>query len=432
MSHIHLNLVAVNSPTNHIANSWMLPDDAQAKGFADLRYWCDVAKILERGRFDAIFFADTFAVPGGKFADDTMASGGVIPRPDPWALIPALGAVTRHLGFAITLSTVGVPPYLAVRKVSTADLLTGGRVAWNVVTSYQEPDFKAVGLERTEHDLRYDQADEYMEICYRLWDGFPREAVVCDREAGVYIDTSRIKKVSFKGKFYSCDAYPFVVQSAQGRPLIFQAGASERGMRFAAQHADAVFALQPLLHMKSYVADVNAARKNLGLPDARVFFGIQPFLGGSEAEARKLPDDLEARVPLHTAIDRLSLLLGKTFRPDEFHQPIAKTHTDASQGWMKAIGGWLGDRIPTLAEVARYVVISPMTPRLIGTPEQVADRIVDIWRSTGCYGFMISPNVMLKSLDDFVSEVVPILQKRGLMRTEYAGLTFRENLEQSS
>jgi FMN-dependent oxidoreductase (nitrilotriacetate monooxygenase family) len=410
----------------------MLSDDAQAEGFSTLEYWSKIVRILERGCFDGIFFADTFALPGDKFAIDTMASGGVVPRPDPWSLVPALGAVSRNLGFAVTLSTVGTPPFLAVRKISTADLLTGGRVAWNVVTSYQESDFKAVGLKRPVHDLRYDQAEEYMEICYRLWDGFPREAVICDREGGAYIDTSRIRHVSFEGQFYSCDAYPIVVQSPQGRPLIFQAGASERGMKFAARHGDAVYALQPISRMKTYIGQVRAARADLGGPAAKVFFGIQPFIGGTEEEAHRRLDELEVRVPLNMAIDRLGSLLGKRFAPEDFDQPIEKTYTDASQGWMTAIGGWRDDRIPTLAEVARYVAVSPMTPRLIGTPEQVAANIVQLWRETGCYGFMISPNVMPASMEAFVAEVVPILQRQGLMRTEYAGSTYRENLEQTA
>jgi FMN-dependent oxidoreductase (nitrilotriacetate monooxygenase family) len=425
-------MVAIASPTNHIANSWMLPDDAQAAGFATIEYWSNVVRNLERGRFDGIFFADTFALPGDKFALDTMASGGVVPRPDPWAFVPALGAVTRNLGFAVTMSTVGTPPFLAARKISTADLLTKGRVAWNVVTSYQEADFKAVGLKRTAHDLRYDQAEEYMEICYRLWDGFPREAVVYDRERGVYIDTSRIKHVAFEGRFYSCEAYPIIAQSPQGRPLIFQAGASERGMKFAARHGDAVYALQPISRMKTYVGQVNAARSDLGLSAAKAFFGIMPFLGGTEEEVHRRVNEIEERVPLNTAIDRLSGLLGKRFAPEDFDQPIEKTYTDASQGWMTAIGGWREGRSPTVAELARYVAVSPMTPRIISTPEQVAARIVELWRETGCYGFMISPNVMPASMEAFVSEVVPILQRQGLMRTEYAGSTYRENLEQTA
>ncbi len=426
MSQIHFNHVFITSPNNHVQSGWAHALDRQGDGNLTAAYWCEIARLLERGRFDGIFFADTFSVDGGP----AKVAEGSVPKPDPLMLVTLMSQATTHLGFGVTLSTVGTPPYLAVRRLGTVDNLSGGRLAWNVVTSYQDADFKALGLEQPVHDTRYDQAEEYMEICYRLWDGFPREAIIRDKASGRFVDPERIKRVTYAGKYHSCDAYPAMVCSPQGRPLIFQAGASGRGMQFAAAHADAVFALQPRVAMETYVAQTRAALDGLGRPHPRVFFGVQPYVGSTEAEAERLLAELKDRIPIGPAVNRLSSLLGRTFTEDDLDKPIAITETQASQGWMAAIENWSRDRAPTLREAALDLAVSPMSPRIVGTPEQVADTLEAWWRQTGCYGFTISPNVVPAGLEEFVDHVVPILQKRGLMRTEYAGTTYRENLLQ--
>ena len=222
-----------------------------------------------------------------------------------------------------------------------------------------------------------------------------------------------------------------MVCSEQGRPLIFQAGASGRGMRFAATHADACFALQPRTAMASYIASLGDTAKNLGRPRPRAFFGVQPFIGGTEEEALKRIAELEERVPMGTALNRLGGLLGREFTEDELDRPIEISETQASQGWMNAIAHVSEGTAPTLRELALHFAISPMTPRIIGTPEQVADTLEEWWLDTGCYGFTIVPEVLPASIEGFADEVVPLLQKRGIMRTEYAGTTYRENLLQS-
>lgn len=429
MAQIHFNHIFIGAPVNHAVSAWTHPADHQSVDLAKPAYWQHLARTLERGCFDGIFFADTFSVPDDH-AEETIAYG-VCPRIDPFMLIPLMADVTKHLGFAVTLSTVGTPPHLAVRRIGTIDNLSGGRVAWNVVTSYLESDFKAVGLERPLHDARYDQADEYIEICYRLWDAFPREAMVKDRARGVYIDTSKIRKVEYKGKYYNCEAWPVMVCSPQGRPLIFQAGASGRGMQYAATHADAVYALQPPAAMNGYVAKVREAMALQGRADPKVYFGIQPYVGSTEEEARSKLRDLEDKVPLGAALSRLGGLLGAQFKEEDLDEPFQPRNSQASQGWVAAVQRWDSTRPPTVREMALHVAISPLTPQIVGTPEQVADRIEAWWRDTGCYGFAISPHVTPGSTEDFVDQVVPILQKRGLMRTEYAGTTYRENLEQN-
>jgi len=428
MAQIHFNMVITTSPNSHAQSVWAHPDDRHGVDLLSPRYWADLGKLLERGLFDGIFFADTMAT-SDSYAWETIEAGGA-PRPDPWTLLPLIADATTHLGLAATLSTLGTPPFLAVRRIGAVDNLSGGRVAWNVVTSYLDSDFAALGREQTAHDERYDQADEFMDICYRLWDAFPRDAMVRDKRSGHYVDVTKLKRVDYEGKYHSCRAYPAMVQSEQGRPLIFQAGASPRGMRFAATHADACFALQPRTAMASYVARLRDAAKEVGRPHPRVFFGVQPFIGGTEEDALKRIAELEERVPMGTALNRLGGLLGREFTEDELDRPIGISETQASQGWMEAIAHVSEGRELTLREMALHFAISPMTPRIVGTPEQVADTLEEWWRDAGCYGFTIVPEVLPASIEAFVGEVVPLLQKRGHMRTEYAGTTYRENLLQ--
>jgi long-chain alkane monooxygenase len=201
-------------------------------------------------------------------------------------------------------------------------------------------------------------------------------------------------------------------------------------MRFAATHADAVFALQPRVAMETYVANTRTAADGVGRPHPRVFFGVQPYVASTMAEAEQRLEELKERIPIGPALDRLGWLLDRKFSEDDLDKPIEIGETQASQGWMAAVDNWSKDRAPTLREMVLDLAISPMTPRIVGTPEQVADTLESWWRETGCYGFTFSPNVMPASLEAFVDHVVPILQQRGLMRTEYAGTTYRENLLQ--
>lgn len=431
MAHMHFIHIYVDSPTTHIQSTWLNPADRQGTGHSTTRYWKDLARTLERGFFDGIFIADIQSIEP-EFARQDIAFGSGIPRHDPMMTLPSMADVTRHLGFGVTSSTAGTAPYAAVRRLGTLDNLTGGRVGWNVVTSYQKSDYLALGIDQPDHDLRYDMADEYLEICRRLWDAFPRDAIIADRDKGVFVDIDRIKRVEFAGQFYRCEAYPVIECSPQGRPLIFQAGASGRGIRFAATHADAVFALQPTMQaMKSYLANISKAAADVGRPDPKVYLGIQPYIGGTEAEAQARLDFYRDRIPVDVALNRLGAVLGIDFRGMDIDRPFEELSSDAgSYGLMRGLVDWGSGEAPTIRDAALQMSMSSTMPRLVGTPEQIADRIEAIWRETGCFGFALSPHASPQSAEEFVDHVVPILQKRGLMRTEYAGTTFRENINQ--
>ena len=415
MAQIHFIHIYVDSPTTHIQSSWLSPADRQGTGHGTTAYWRDLARTLERGGFDGIFIADIQSIEP-EFARQDIAFGSGIPRHDPLMTIPSMADATEHLGFGVTLSTAGTPPYLAVRRLGTLDNLTDGRVGWNVVTSYQKSDYLALGIDQPSHDLRYDMADEYLEICRRLWDAFPRDAI----------------RVEFAGQYYRCEGYPVIECSPQGRPLIFQAGSSGRGVRFAATHGDAIFALQPTMEaMKGYLAQVEEAAKAVGRPNPKVYLGIQPYLGGTEQEAQSRLEFYRDRIPVDVALNRLGSVLGIDFRGMDIDRPFDELSSEAgSHGLMRGLVDWGSGDTPTVRDAALQMSMSSTMPRLVGTPEQIADRIEDIWRETGCFGFALSPHASPQSAEEFVDQVVPILQKRGLARTEYAGTTFRENINQ--
>jgi FMN-dependent oxidoreductase (nitrilotriacetate monooxygenase family) len=429
---IHLVSFLINSPINHTALSWAAKGDNRLQALGDIGLWQDLARTLERGVFDGMFFADT---PGvfdryKERMDEAIRYGVCWPTQDPVVLLSALAAATRHLGLAATMSISSHHPYSIVRSLSTLDYMSGGRIGWNIVTGHLRGEHRALGVEQLDHDQRYDRADEYMEVCYALWNSVGEGAILADKESGVFADPEKVAIVDHQGPYFRCHTVAPVLPSAQRRPVLFQAGSSGRGQQFAVRHADVVFAIQPnLAGMKKFVADLGAATKAYGVAKAPgVTFGIQPILGGTEAEAKAKLDALIERIPMDAALARLSGTMGVDFSGYELDRPMQEIQTQASQGLMKAFSAVLGDRPFTLREVAIRWGLAVGMPQIVGTPEQVADQMENIWRETGCQGFNVTPTIMPVSVEDFVDQVVPILQRRGIYPTEYAGTTFRDHL----
>ena len=428
---IHLVSFLINSPINHTVLSWADKKDDRIKALGELGLWQNLARTLERGLFDGMFFADT---PGvfdryKDRIDEAVRYGVCWPSHDPVVLLSALAAATTHLGLATTMSTSAYHPWTIVRQLSTLDYLSGGRAGWNIVTGHLRNEHRALGLDQLEHDRRYDRADEYMEVCYKLWNSIGEDAILADKEAGVFADPAKIERVEHDGEFFRCNTIGPVLPSGQKRPVLFQAGSSGRGQQFALQHADVVFAIEPnLAGMKRYVTGLNASAETAGVKAPGVTFGVQPIVAGTEAEAQALLDSLIERIPLDGALARLCGTMGVDFSTYELDRPLQEVATQASQGLMKAFTAILGDRPFTLREVAMKWGLSVGMPQIVGSPEQVADQLEQIWRETGCLGFNVTPHIMPSSVEDFVDQVVPILQKRGIYRTEYTGRTFRETL----
>ncbi|MBT3333230.1 MAG: NtaA/DmoA family FMN-dependent monooxygenase [Rhodospirillaceae bacterium] len=429
---MHLLAFMMHTPINHMTMSWADADDAQAQGLSSISHWQDLARTLERGYFDGMFFADVPAVYD-HYQDNTDVAiryGVNWPTHDPVALIGIMAAATSHLGIASTVSTASQHPFLAVRALTSLDFLSGGRVGWNIVTGNARSEHRAMGLDFMGHDQRYDRAEEYMQICYALWRGIPKDAVLQDKKNGIFADPSKIEKIAFDGEYLSCHATPSVLPSPQGRPVLFQAGSSGRGQQFAVSHADVIFAIQPdLARMQTFMAQIRAAGKaNKRRDPVRVTFAIQPFIGETLAGAEAKRDAMLARIPLEAALTRISGTFGIDLDTVDIDLPLQEISTQASQGLVSAMSSMFGDKNITLREAVRLSGLAGMIPQILGTPEDVADQLEEIWRQTGCHGFNLTPAIVPGGYEEFVDQVVPLLQQRGIFRTEYEADTLRGNM----
>lgn len=431
--HMHLIGFLMHSPINHSALSWADPEDDRLEGLAGFSHWTRLAKTLERGCFDGAFFADT---PGGydwykDSLDDYVRYGVCWPSHDPMAPLTAMAAATEHLGVALTLSTSGSHPYTTVRRISTLDYMSGGRVGWNIVSGHLRGEHRALGLDQLGHDERYDHADEYMEVCYALWKGIREGAIKADAASGILADPALVDVIDFEGDYFKCRAVPPVLPSPQGRPVLFQAGSSGRGQKFAMKHADVVFSIQPqAAGMANFVKKMGQTADDEGRAEPpKAIFGIQCVLGGTEAEAKAKQKEMADRVPIDAALNRMSGTMGVDFSKLELDSRLADNTTQASQGMLAALANMAGDGDATVRDAATIFGRSTGMPQLVGTPDQVADQLEEVWRTSGGHGFNLTPTSSLKSMEDFVDEVVPLLQKRGVYRTEYTGRTLADNLK---
>lgn len=430
---MHLIGFYIHSPINHSVLSWTDPKDDRIAGMAGFDHWIRLAKALEKGRFDAAFFADP---PGGfdwyrDSLDDYTRYGVCWPNHDPMAPLTAMGAASQHLGLVLTLSTSSSHPYQTVRRVSTLDYMSGGRAGWNIVSGHLRAEHRAMGVEQLGHDERYDHADEYMEICYALWSGIRDGAIKADRASGIFADPARIDLVDYNGKYLKCRGVPPVLPSPQGRPVLFQAGSSGRGQQFAMKHADVVFSIQPRAEgMRDFVTKLTATAKAEGrATPPKVTFGIQCILGGTEAEAKAAQKEMADRVPIDAALSRMSGTMGVDFSKLDLDSRLADNTTQASQGMLAALANMTGDGNATVRDAAMVFGTSVGVLQVVGTPEQVADRLTEIWQSSGAHGFNVTPTTSLNSVEHFVDEVVPLLQRKGVYRTDYTGTTLAENLQ---
>ena len=432
-SKMHLMQMLIHPACTHTLLGWADPLDQQLDGLQDFAYWQKLARTLERGCFDGVFFADspaTHAVYKGSVVP-SVQYGASWPNHDPMPLVAVMAAATRYLGIGVTLSTTGTTPYLATRRISTLNYLSRGRVGWNIVSGFSNAEHMANGMGvQMAHDERYDQADEFMAICYQLWNSVPADAILKNAASGQFADPDKIKQVDYKGKYLSCKAVAPVLPSAYGKPLLFQAGSSGRGMQFAMDHAEVIFAIQGhVAGMQKSMAQLRAAAAaHNKSEDVKVLFGLQPIVRSTEAEARQRKDELTQRIPLDAILARLSGVFGVDLSQFDPDKPLSEMDTQASRGLMSATLSAADGHAVTLREAAAQWALSVAIPQVIGTPEQVAAEIERVWRETGCYGFNLSPTTNPDSVEDFVDQVVPILQRRGVFRSAYEGETFRANL----
>ena len=411
---------------------WLHPDD-QTTRYNTLGYWTELAQLLERGLFDALFIADIFGiydVYGGN-ADAAFRNAVELPVNDPFLLVPAMALVTKHLSFGVTGTPTYEPPYSFARRLSTLDHLTTGRFAWNIVTGYMDSAARAFGKDKQlPHDERYELASEFMEVVYKLWEGSWEDgAVLRDKVNGVFARPDKVHKVRHQGKYFQMDAYHLCEPSPQRTPVLFQAGASAKGRQFAAQHAECVFISSPTRQIAAgVVSDIRKQAARFGRdPDSLVIFaGIGTVVGKTDEEARAKFASYREHVSIEGSLSLFSGYLGIDFSKYDLDTPLEYVEVDGIRTAMERFTTADPTRKWTLREVALYM--GGGKSAITGSPSTVADELIGWMEETGVDGFnfhyMVSPGDIL----DFVDMVIPELQRRGVYRTSYVEGTFREKL----
>lgn len=425
-----LNAFSMNC-VSHIQQGMWTRSDTRQLEYASLAPWTELAQLLERGCFDAIFLADVLGTYDvfRAGAETSIVEAMQIPINDPAMLIPAMAQVTEHLGFAYTSSVLQMPPFTFARQVSTLDHLTGGRVGWNIVTSYLRNAGTNLGFEGLpSHDERYDRADEYLDVAYKLWEAsWEDDAVLRDTEHRRYAEPSKIHPINHVGNYYNVEGPHLCEPSPQRTPMLFQAGSSTRGRAFAARHAECVFFVESLIALNgpaSVVRDIRTQARKLGRdPDGiRFFQGLSPVVGGTEAEASAKLDDYMESYSMEGALAHLSGSVGIDLGDIDLDAPLGSIEVGAIRGWVKGIVEAEPEKTKTFRDLIRARTVERF---LVGTPEQIADGL-EAWFNAGVDGFNLTYVVTPGTFVDFIEGVVPVLQRRGLVQTEYAPGTLRE------
>ncbi|HSI41659.1 MAG TPA: LLM class flavin-dependent oxidoreductase [Xanthobacteraceae bacterium] len=426
--HLHLNLFIHGR--GHHETAWRHPS-ATPLALTDIAYYRQLAQKAEAGLFDSIFFADALAI-GEEI--EHVAKGGL----EPITALAALAGATERIGLIATASTTYTEPYNLARQFASLDHISGGRIGWNIVTSWvlgAGPNFGYT--QQIPHAERYERAFDFLDVVTKLWDSWADDAVLDDRGTGRYTDAARIRAIDHVGRFQRVAGPLNLPRAPQGRPVFVQAGSSTDGRRFAALHAEAVFTA----HLEKsaavdFYADIKSQAAALGRrPDQILILpGLSAVIGSTEAEARRMWEELNELTDPAVGLARLSnrfgghdfshLDLDAVLSVDDFPEPDA---VQAARSRAQVIRALVARERPTLRQLLHSLAGARGHFTVAGTPEQVAD-IIEDWFTTGAAdGFNVMPPILPALLDSFVDEVVPILQRRGLFRTAYQGRTLREH-----
>ena len=432
---IRLNAFDMNCVVHQSPGLWTHRDD-RADSYNTLGYWTDLAKTLERGLFDAVFLADVLGIYDVfRGSPDAALEGAIqVPVNDPMLLVPAMAAVTNHLGFGITGTLSYEHPYTFARRISTLDHLTQGRMGWNIVTGYLNSAAKGMGLQRQAgHDARYDIADDYMQVVYKLWEASWEDgAVLRDRATGRYADPSRIHRIAHDGPYFQLSAIHLCEPSPQRTPVLFQAGASTRGRQFAAEHAECVFINGPSMRVVGpLVADIRRRAAACGRdPSAITIFTMMTIITDTTAEAaREKYADYRAHASEQGGLTLMSGWTGIDFSKLPPDDPIRFGEHDAMTSALEAFTIADPTRQWTPREIGAHAAIGGRSPVLVGSPTEIADALQAWVAETDVDGFNLAYVVTPGTFTDMIDLVIPELQRRGAYKTAYAPGTFREKLQ---
>lgn len=431
---IRFNAFQMNTVGHQSPGLWTHPRDTSWR-YKHARHWVELARLLEDGRFDALFLADVLGVYDvyQGSADAALRHGVQAPLNDPLALVPLMANATRHLGFGVTAAVTGEHPYTFARRMSTLDHLTEGRVGWNVVTGYLDSAARNLGASRQlGHDERYDLADEYLEVVYKLWEhSWDEDAVLADKARGIYADPARVHPIRHEGRHYSVPGIHLCEPSPQRTPFLYQAGASPRGLAFAARHAEATFVSGPgKAVVKRYVDAARAAARAAGRDPEGLLVYAQALVvvAPSATQADEKYRDYLAHVDVEAALALLSGWTGVDFSTLPLDAPIEYVETDAGRTALASLSVADPTRRWTVREAAQFVGLGGRGPVIVGDPRQVAAQLEAWIDETGADGFNLATALAHESLRDVVELVVPELQRRGRYRRRYEEGTLRHQL----
>ncbi|RDJ23130.1 FMN-dependent monooxygenase [Bosea caraganae] len=415
-------------PGGHHEAAWRYKD-SEPQRVLDIGYYQELARRAEAAKFDAIFFAD-----GPSLPENIRYSARLRFEPITW--LTAIAAATSRIGLIGTASTTYNEPYNLARLFASLDHISNGRAGWNIVTTSDAGAAQNFGLpEHPPHGERYEKAREFLEVVTKLWDSWEDDALVADAESGVFADADKVHRIDHAGKHYRVRGPLNVARPPQGRPVYVQAGSSEDGRSFAAQHAEAIFtAHQTLASAQAFYDDIKKRAVALGRhPEhVRILPGISPFIGSTQAEADRLEEEINDLIQPAASLEQLKRMLGVDLSGYDLDAPFPRHLIDTSgpkgiASRFQLVIDIVDREQPTLRGLIKRLAGARGHWVLAGTPERIADEI-QTWFETGAAdGFNVMPPWLTGGFDAFVAEVVPILRKRGLFREEYSGTTLRDH-----
>ena len=436
---IRLNAFNMNC-VGHIHHGlWKHPRD-NSVDYNKPQYWTDLARLLERGLFDSVFLADIVGVYDvlGDGIDVTAREAVQLPVSDPTYVVPIMAQATTNLGFGVTCNLTYEHPYLFARRMATLDHLTSGRVGWNIVTGYLDSAARGVGLkQQIDHDDRYDRGDDFMAAFYKLLEGSWEDgAVLADRARGIYADPARIHRVNHDGPYYKIDnVYNLTEPSPQRTPVLYQAGASQRGNQFAARHAECVFTGGPdRPALARIVANIRGLAVEAGRErnDIKVFSGLTVVTDRSEKAAREKYEDYKQYASAEGSLAHMVSGMGVDLERFGLDEEITEDKLEAMHpDRLRRVGEARGHRFSggtTRRKLLATRGFGAQQSAIVGTPSQVADEIQKLIAETDLDGFNLTRTVAPETFVDFIDLVIPELQERGLYKTTYEDGTLRQKL----
>ncbi|AYX97228.1 LLM class flavin-dependent oxidoreductase [Acinetobacter baumannii] len=431
---ISFNAFEMNCIAHQSPGLWRHPQDRSVE-YKDLEYWTDLAQILERGFFDGIFIADVLGIYDvyHQSAEHALTGAVQVPVNDPLQIMPAMAAVTKHLGFGVTTSISFEHPYPFARRISTLDHLTKGRVGWNIVTSYLESGSKNLGLKtQVNHDNRYDIADEYLEVLYKLWEGSWEEgSVLRDRESGIFADHKKVHPIQHEGKYFTVPGIHICEPSPQRTPVLYQAGASSRGQKFASQNAECVFIAAPSkIATKKVVQGIRQklAQEGRDPYSVKIYALLSIVTDETDAKAQAKFKEYQSYGSYDGALTLLSGWSGVDFSQYQPTDKVEYIQTNAIQSLLDSYVNADPERVWTIEEIANWNSLGGNGPVLVGSAETVSDALEQWVEDTDVDGFNLAYILAHQTFADVVEFIVPELQKRGVYQTSYTQGTLREKL----